>query len=157
MQPFDGKNQEEFDAVTERINEALLAIAGDETIKATATEIARLANIHRNTVNNREWPLDRLKAIKEDRRLNKAKNKTKQPDKESLSDKLTKANLEILYWFNKSTEYKELYDTKQEDWVMMRKARDSYRSRLEIINTKLEAQSQENKRLIDLLNTVGKE
>jgi hypothetical protein len=157
MRPFDEKNQEDYDAITERINEALIKIAEDNELKATIAEIVQLANVHRNTVRNRGWPKERLKAIKEARLLEKEKKATQKSDEKDLSEKLTQANKEILYWFDKSTENKELYESKQEAFLLMRKARDSYRAELEFTKTQLKAQQQENERLRDLINTVGKE
>jgi hypothetical protein len=151
MQPYDGKNIEEFEAVTERINEALLTIAKDNSLKATITELASLANVHRNTITNREWPITRLSTIKADRLSAALKQKEVQSFKKvSLDDKLTKANLEILYWFNKSIEYEELYNERSKSYSLMSKSRDSYKMQYE-------AQKKENDNLQELLNMVGKE
>ncbi|SES81659.1 hypothetical protein [Thalassotalea agarivorans] len=157
MQPFDKKNQEDYDAITERLNKALISVAEDYKLKATVKNIAQLASVHRNTLYERDWPITRLKEIQKARLIEKEKKSKHKSDEKDSSVKLTKANKEILYWFGKSTEYKELYESKQEAFLLMRKARDSYSAELELTKTQLKAQQQENERLRDLLNTVGKE
>ena len=101
---FDKKNQEDFDRNTDIISNGLLAIAADEAIKATVAELSRITGIHRNTLRQRLWPVQRLKAIKEDRviaaiRQRQAKGKAADPVS-VLTAKLEASRLEALHWFD---------------------------------------------------------
>jgi len=62
------KNDQEFVEVTRRIQEALARIENNHKLKATQDVLAQLADCSRGTLNNRRWPLERLKEIKAARR-----------------------------------------------------------------------------------------
>lgn len=101
---FDKKNQEDFDRNTEVITKGLMVIASDDSIKATAAELSRITGVHRNTLRQRMWPLQRLKAIKENRvieEIRRRQSKTKAADPVSvLTTKLEASRLEVLHWFD---------------------------------------------------------
>lgn len=101
---FDKKNQEDFDRNTEVITNGLMAIAANGSIKATAAELSRITGIHRNTLRQRIWPLQRLKAIKENRvieEIRRRQTKAKAADPVSvLTSKLEASRREVLHWFD---------------------------------------------------------
>ena len=61
------KKDQDFVEVSRRILEALVRIENDHEIKATQDALAQLAKCSRGTLNNRQWPLDRLRQIKDAR------------------------------------------------------------------------------------------
>lgn len=157
-QSFDQKNQEDFEDVTERINEALFKIASDPNIKATQTKLAELADVHRNTIANREWPLERLASIKADRQAEIERAKSYQPGptkEEQLLEKLEKARLETLYWFNKYHDVSALREGASESVKLLSKTRDVYKKKVGDLEQQLADLKQEYERVCDLLNTVG--
>ncbi len=159
-QAFDQKNEEEFEDVTERINEALLKIASDPNIKATQTKLADLAGVHRNTISNREWPLESLASIKADRQAETERAKSYEPGpskEEQLSEQLNNARLETLYWFNKYQDALSLQEGSSESVKFLSKTRDEYRKKVSDLEQQLRALKHEYERVCDLLNTVGNE
>lgn len=101
---FDKKNQDDFDSNTEVITNGLMAIASNDSVKATVAELSRITGIHRNTLRQRIWPVQRLKAIKENRviaEIRQRQAKTKAADPVSvLSAKLEASRREVLHWFD---------------------------------------------------------
>lgn len=101
---FDKRNLEDFDRNTEVITNGLMAIASNGSIKATAAELSRITGIHRNTLRQRIWPIQRLKAIKENRAIEairRRQTKAKAADPVSiLTTKLEASRKEVLYWFD---------------------------------------------------------
>jgi hypothetical protein len=97
--PYDKKNSENFDAVTFRLNEALERIEKDLSLPAKVATLAKLANVHRNTIYQREWPrneLDRIKAAREQAEKNQVTDRASIKSPEEL---LELSKMEILYWF----------------------------------------------------------
>lgn len=68
-QAFDNKNQPDFDKNTELLAQGIMQIACDKSLKPTAAELSRITGIHRNSIRQRRWPLERLEAIKDNRRV----------------------------------------------------------------------------------------
>lgn len=134
------KNEQEFIKVTRRIQEALARIKDDPKLKATQDVLAQLADCSRGTINNRKWPLDRLREIKT------ARKAAKQPiTDESTSTAKIESRIE---------RYKErLYDSREE--VLIWKARyDEVGERLaqaqnlnRVLQSRLEAVEQEISKL----------
>lgn len=157
MQSYDQKNQEDFEKITEEINAALVIITNDKEQKANISNLANLSGVHRNTISNRKWPVERLKAIKEQRNNESKKqiedNKNNQQD---LSDKLNKSRIESLFWFNKSNEFEDLYQQSLKHTELLRDTRDVLKGEVDGLKKELDKQRQENERLADLLNLVKK-
>jgi hypothetical protein len=63
--PYDDKNSEQFEAVTEQLEEALRRLEKDSSLSVSS--LARLSGVHRNTIYNRKWPQEKLAEIKERR------------------------------------------------------------------------------------------
>lgn len=102
--PYETKNAENFDATTFRLREALKQIENDLSLTVKATTLAKLANVHRNTIYQREWPreeLNRIKAAREQQIKERSIEKTKTKSPEEL---LEQSRLEILYWFTQLEE-----------------------------------------------------
>lgn len=147
MQAFDSKNKEDFDKNTEILSNGLLVIASDKKTKTTISELSRITGIHRNTIRNRQWPAQRLEAIKEQRRLEelsfKIRKEKKQDPVRVLTEKLEKSRLEVVYWFNKFNEAEETVHSLEIRISNLRNSRDHYlqlseSGHLEIINLKRE-------------------
>lgn len=157
-QAFDGKNEQDFEDVTERINEALLKIASDRNVRATKSELAKIAGVHRNTIRNREWPIDRLQEIKAQRKAEaEEKKKGTSPEFKPidvLTDKLEKAQLEIMYWFKEHNDVMKRYEGSAESVKYLAKSRDEYKREVAALKQDLGELRAEYERVCDLLNTV---
>jgi len=158
-QAFDEKNQDDFEDVTERINEALLKIASDPSVKATATELSKISGVHRNTISNRGWPVERIKQIKAQRSAEAERRKkgdSLEPKPvDVLTDKLEKAHLEIMFWFKKYQDATKLYEGATESVKYLAKSRDTEKRKVEALEENLEKLKAEYERVCDLLNTVN--
>ncbi|MFK3866302.1 hypothetical protein [Pseudoalteromonas rhizosphaerae] len=103
--PFDIKNQRDFDENTEKLVAAIDKINNTPSLPATIAELSRLTGLHRNAISNRAWPNQKLKLIKAKRKTQEqAETKpsvNKNPIK-VLEEKLDNAKNELVYWFNKN-------------------------------------------------------
>ena len=92
-QAYNQKNSEDYEENTLTLNNALLEIEGNKNLKATVAQLSKMTGIHRNTITNRSWPVQKLKQIKEKRKVEeksreeKANQNTSDP-KNALEDKL---------------------------------------------------------------------
>lgn len=157
-QAYDQKNVDDFEEVTERINEALVKIGGDLNIKPTITKLAELSSVHRNTISNREWPIERLKEIKRNRKIEEEKRKEVTNNEprpiDVLTDKLERAHLEILYWFNEYRKANSFYEAEQESTKFLSKSKISLENKLSELKREFEDLKYEYERVCDLLNSV---
>ncbi|AXS84526.1 hypothetical protein [Marinobacter sp. Arc7-DN-1] len=155
--PFDQRNQEDFEDVTERISEALLEIASDSKVKATITELAKRAKVHRNTIRNREWPLDRLDAIKLDRKsaVEKKADQNQPKPVDVLAERLEKSHQEILYWYKEYKGMKAMYEGASESVTFLAKSKESLKAKVKTLEQELQNLRDEYERVRDLLNTVS--
>ncbi|MNO45867.1 hypothetical protein D3C76_361440 [compost metagenome] len=97
--PYDDKNSEQFEAVTEQLKEALRRLEKDASLSASASSLARLSGVHRNTIYNRKWPLEKLQEIKERRVQQKKDAAIAKAAPESPEVLLEQCRLEVIYWF----------------------------------------------------------
>lgn len=127
-QPFDARNAEDFDRITVALTEAITAISRDGDIKATVTELSRMSGVHRNTIYQRRWPIEKLGLIKDQRALKQmalARKKVKRQDPVSiLENKLEKSRLEVVYWFNKYRDSEQTAIAFETRLTRVRDARD---------------------------------
>lgn len=147
QQAFESRNKEDFDQNTEALSKALQAIASDNKLKATISELSRISGIHRNTIRNRRWPSERLEAIKEQRKLEELRVKLKKEKRQDpvsvLAEKLEKSRLEVVYWFNQRNELEKTARALEVRLKSMSESRDFYLKQseaglLEIKSLKLE-------------------
>jgi hypothetical protein len=61
---FEEKNAQDFIEVTKKLQSALARIESDSRLKPTQAVLSKLAECSRGTINNRKWPLEKLKKIK---------------------------------------------------------------------------------------------
>jgi hypothetical protein len=115
------------DESTETINllltEALRKIEKDLSLRTSVTELARQANVHRNTIYHRKWPLEKLAAIKEKRAQQKIEQALLQASELSPEKLLEQSRLEIIYWFT------QLQDARSSNTLMIKKTKETEASR----------------------------
>lgn len=90
--PFDKRNEDDYQKITEKIEFALQKIERDGRIPATQEKLAELAECSRKTLNNRKYPIERLRQIKNDRK----QKSLKIDNKEKISAKSTLDNSDNL-------------------------------------------------------------
>lgn len=96
---YDAKNEESFEAVTLALDAALKKMEKDFSISANATQLAKLAGVHRNTIYHRAWPLERLQEIKAKRAQQKNDQAVAKAQTRSPEELLELSRVEIVYWF----------------------------------------------------------
>lgn len=116
--PYDERNQADYLAISQKIEEALRLISDDQKLPATEVSLANLAGCSRGTLRNRVYPLERLRAIKKQRsEQSKAKNRSVRvsaahrvsvevhiDEKKRLVWMLEKSRSEIAVWEDRCSE-----------------------------------------------------
>lgn len=155
-QAYDQKNQDDFIEYSQALNEALLEIQNNKNLKATVAQLSKMTGVHRNTIANRVWPVQKLKEIKEARKL--ADQKREDQERRSAVDKkallesqLSQTRKEVVYWFNEFQDMKRFYEHSDKRLHQMREARDHYKNLYETGRKSFLAAEQEIERLKDLL------
>lgn len=99
------KNAQDFIDITKRLQDALNKIEHDPKLKPTQLTLVKLAKCSRGTINNRIWPLNELKRIKNLRKVNiDSTSKTNQSEIaeasriERYKDQLFNSREELLIW-----------------------------------------------------------
>lgn len=150
LSAFNQKNKEDFDRYSEMLSQSLLDIAGNESLKATVAELSRLTGIHRNTIRQRVWPLERLESIKENRRLEVLRQQVSKKNPVDpvvlLTEKLEAARVEVLHWFAQAKSAEDESRVNEQKYENMVGSRDTYKSLL----------ADANKRLLDSQKEIDK-
>src|SRR5262245_13368518 len=103
---YDAQNEVDYKDLTKRLEKALKAIEDDSRLKPTQETLRKLARCSRGTLDNREWPLKRLRQIKQDRRQPKtspagAPVETPEMLAERYKQQLDMSREEVLRWKNR--------------------------------------------------------
>jgi len=158
-QAFDVRNKLDYDMNTELLAQGIMQIAADPKLRPTIAELNRITGIHRNTIRQRDFPLERLKAIKENRRIaviaQRVKAETKQDPKTVLMQRLEKSRLEVLYWFNRYQESESSCATLGRRLTTVRESRDYYVQLAGELRQKIKEQDTEILKLRDALDLVS--
>lgn len=158
-QAFDAKNQLDYDKYTELLAQGIMQIASDESLKPTVAELSRITGIHRNTIRQRQFPLQRLEAIKDNRRIavlaQRVKAEKKQDPQTVLMQRLEKSRLEVLYWFNRYQESENSCATLDKRLATVRESRDYYVQVADELRQKIKQQDTEILKLRDALDLVS--
>lgn len=131
--PFNIKNQRDFDENTEKLLTALDKINNKPSLPATIAELSRLTGLHRNAISNRGWPNQKLKLIKEKRviqRQAEAKPTINQNPIKVLEEKLDNSKNELVYWFNKNLDNEKQIKQLKINLERMSFARNDYEAML---------------------------
>lgn len=150
---FDEKNENDFQNNTNKIIDALEKIRSDPSLRPFVKTITDLTGIHRNTISNRVWPLQKLDQIKSERKAQKNKDSKKsiKSAENILQNKLNNAQKELLYWFTLHKKLNESFTQLHVNFEEMILARDAYKKEAEIYKHKLE-ELQKNIELPDTLH-----
>lgn len=155
-QAYDQKNRIDYDMYTATIKTALNTIKQDKDLKASIAQISKMTGIHRNTISSREWVRNALKKIKEDRITeDQLHDKQMRVRKESLEEKLTHAQNEVIYWFGMYQETKNFFENTNQQLKNIKTSRDYYESLYKTSQKSLLAAEQEIERLKNLLEQRG--
>lgn len=158
-QAFDVKNQLDFDKNTELLARGVMQISADASLKPTAAELSRITGIHRNTIRQRRWPLERLEAIKDNRRMEvlaqKVRAEKRQDPKTILIQRLEKSRLEVLYWFNRHQETESSWASLDKRLTTVLESRDYYVQLADDLRLKIKQQDTEIQKLRDALHLVS--
>ena len=61
---YDQKNNDDYEAITSALNIALIDLQNNKKLKPTIAQLSKMTGIHRNTITNRGWPVQKLNQIK---------------------------------------------------------------------------------------------
>jgi len=123
---YDSKNEENFETVTLALDAALKKMERDSAISANASQLAKLAGVHRNTIYHRKWPLERLKEIKAKRAQQKEDQAVTKAKSRSPEEMLEQSRIEIIYWFTQLQDARSANADLMTNVRMTAKARDHY-------------------------------
>lgn len=118
------RNDELLAATSQQIRDALRRLESDVSLSPSISSLAKLAGVHRNTIYNHNWPLDRLKSIKERRRQAKEMKTASKTSQKSPAELLELSRLEVVYWFTQMV--------------------DARNAKMELANTMAETESSRN-------------
>ena len=155
-QAYDQKNSEDYEMNTLSINKALLEIEQDPKLKATIAQLSKMTGIHRNTITNRDWPIHKLKEIKDKRKLKNEESKNHMVVNEiSLGEKLVLTQNEVIYWFNQYQDIKLSFENTNNQLKKLKESNDYYREMYEKHKKQVVLAELEINRLKELLDTKG--
>ena len=155
-QAYDQKNSEDYETNTLSINKALLEIEQDPKLKATIAQLSKMTGIHRNTITNRDWPIQKLKEIKEKRKLKDEESKNHMVVNEiSLGEKLVLTQNEVIYWFNQYQDIKLSFENTNNQLKKLKESNNYYREMYEKHKKQVVLAELEINRLKELLDTKG--
>ena len=155
--PYDDKNAELAAAITQQLNDALRRLEKDSSLSASASSLAKLSGVHRNTIYNRKWPLEKLNEIKAKRALQKEEAASSKASKRSPEELLELSRLEVIYWFT------QLQDARTSNRSLTKTSKETEASRnfymklaLERL-TKINEQASEISKLRDAIDLLEQE
>ncbi|EMR4042379.1 MULTISPECIES: hypothetical protein [Acinetobacter] len=155
-QAYDQKNSEDYEMNTLSINKALLEIEQDPKLKATIAQLSKMTGIHRNTITNRDWPIQKLKEIKDKRKLKDEESKNHMVVNEiSLGEKLVLTQNEVIYWFNQYQDIKLSFENTNNQLKKLKESNNYYREMYEKHKKQVVLAELEINRLKELLDTKG--
>lgn len=155
-QAYDQKNSEDYETNTLSINKALLEIEQDPKLKATIAQLSKMTGIHRNTITNRDWPIQKLKEIKDKRKLKDEDSKNHMVVNEiSLGEKLVLTQNEVIYWFNQYQDIKLSFENTNNQLKKLKESNNYYREMYEKHKKQVVLAELEINRLKELLDTKG--
>lgn len=155
-QAYDQKNSEDYETNTLSINKALLEIEQDPKLKATIAQLSKMTGIHRNTITNRDWPIHKLKEIKDKRKLKNEESKNHMVVNEiSLGEKLVLTQNEVIYWFNQYQDIKLSFENTNNQLKKLKESNNYYREMYEKHKKQVVLAELEINRLKELLDTKG--
>lgn len=145
--PYDERNAIDYRETSRRIADALDEMERDQSIPATQKELARRAKCSRGTLRNRQYPIARLKSIKDKRRLNGLKSgntilkyrpvEAHIEDKKRLLEQVERSRTEIAIWFDKFQESEKTWSRLLREKEMLLAENKSLKERNEKLEKKL--------------------
>lgn len=111
--PFDERNEQDFEDLTRKIQDAIATIKKTRSIPATQEKLAEMVGCTRKTLHNRGWPIAELKKIKEERKASKQKNNTVE-HRVTAEKHIAREKLLIGQIRNLQEQNGKLFDEKQE-------------------------------------------
>lgn len=156
MNAYDQKNSDDYDANTLLLEKALSDIKGNKRLKATVAQLSEMTGIHRNTISNRVWPVQELKQIRDSRKTEEKSRKEQvrlstKDVKNALEAKLSRAQSEVIYWFNEYQDTKKIAEHSDKRLQKMRESRDYYKALSDTDKRSLSEARQEIEKLRKML------
>lgn len=145
---FEQKNSDDFEANTSVIEKALQEIESNRKLKPTIAQLSLMTGIHRNTISNRVFPLQRLRQIKEARKNEKMSMEDKDSASEInpikfLKNKISNLQIEAIYWFNKYHDLKLSNDNLKQQYKQLKDSQQYYKNLWESKDDTLTTENQE--------------
>ena len=153
---YDQKNNDDYEAITSALNIALIDLENNKKLKPTIAQLSKMTGIHRNTITNRGWPVQKLNQIKDIRKAEEKSRKEKKAIdnadvKNALEAKMIQAQNEVIYWFNEYQDIKRVTQHSDKRLQKMRESRDYYKTQSDTDKRSLLEARQEIKKLRQML------
>lgn len=156
MKAYDQKNHDDYEANTLSLKKALSDIKGNKQLKATIAQLSEMTGIHRNTISNRVWPVQKLKQIRETRKTEEKSHEEQvrlstTDVRNALEAKLSRAQSEVIYWFKEYQDTKRVAEHSNKRLQKMRESRGYYKTLSDTDKRSLLEAEQEIKKLKKML------
>lgn len=153
---FDKANKDDYDENTVILHNALVKIEKNSKLPATQAQLVKMTGMHRNTIRNREFPLIKLREIKENRKFLESQVKLEKQDSiKSLEEKLIKISKELAYWYGNCRKARRDSNDLERQWNRSEEARAYYEQRMHEEFEKVKVLELENKRLLDIIKEIS--
>jgi hypothetical protein len=122
--PFDERNDQDFEELTQRIRQALDLVRKNRSLKPTQNTLARLAQCSRKTLHLRRWPVEQLKSIRNQRLSNpeSGRGKTKTKHEAPTENQLIAQIRNYQSQNGKLFDQVQYFEHEQTTWTLVRKA-----------------------------------
>ena len=153
---YDQKNNDDYEAITSALNIALIDLQNNKKLKPTIAQLSKMTGIHRNTITNRGWPVQKLNQLKDIRKAEEKSRKEKirantTDVKNAIEAKLSRAQNEVIYWFNEYQDIKRVAQHSDKRLQNMRESRDYYKTLSDTDKRSLSEARQEIEKLRKML------
>lgn len=153
---YDQKNNDDYEAITSALNIALIDLQNTKKLKPTIAQLSKMTGIHRNTITNRGWPVQKLNQLKDIRKAEEKSRKEKKAIdnadvKNVLEAKMIQAQNEVIYWFNEYQDIKRVAQHSDKRLQKMKESRDYYKKQSDTDKRSLLEARQEIKKLRQML------
>lgn len=128
---YNKKNDEDYESNTVLLNKALLDIQNNKKLKASIAQLSSLTGLHRNTISKRIEIIQKLKQIKESRKVEQLSRENPNDKQDSLQEKLNQTRVETIYWLNEYQDTKLRLEHSDMKYQKMKESRDYYKKSYE--------------------------
>lgn len=148
----DNLLNEPYDEINQLLIAAIRKIEKNVSLSTSVTELSRQANVHRNTIYLRKWPLEKLATIKKNRAQQKKDQALLKASDVSPESLLEQSRLEIIYWFTQLQDARLSNKNLLKEKIEIEKSRNFY---MDLANKRLETINQNRSEIQKLQDALA--